>query len=427
MNSNSVEAAREQLLTIFTKGLEAVNGRECVYRDLQENGLPNSRIWIVAIGKAASSMAAGAVQYLDSRDHGCRETPSSLAAGLLITKRGHAAFFDSRLEVLESDHPVPSSSSLEAGQRLVEFVSSVPEDETLLFLISGGTSALVEVLADSVSFEQLEEMNRWLLANPWPIHEINRVRQLVSRIKFGKLLDFINTDDIVQLTISDVADNDLSIIGSGLLVPVIEHAAQHAIELPDWLTQLEDMENRQSTASKTVRKRPKVKHRIIADNARARRAISEFARSHNLAERCNEPVAGEASAVSKRIAKILKQGKPGLYIWGGEIVVELPDNPGRGGRCQHLALQIAENITEFDEIVLLAVGTDGTDGATDVAGALVDSQTILRGNQLGLDSRDALRTADAGSYLEETGDLVDTGPTGTNVMDLLIGLKLADS
>lgn len=426
MNLNSVKQARAQLLTIFTKGLQAVNGRERVYRDLLDHGLPDGRIWVAAIGKAASSMMAGSIEYLDSGNHGDGANESRLAAALVVTKRGHAASFDSRVKVLESDHPVPGARSLEAGQALVDFVSRVPENETLLLLISGGTSALVEVLSDSVTLEQLEELNHWLLANPWPIHEINRVRQLVSNIKYGKLLNFINTRKIIQLTISDVAGNDLSTIGSGLLVPATEESSHHAIELPDWLKQLEAVKYRQLIKDESVKKGSDVEHRIIADNAMARRAVAEYVESLELTVFCNEPIAGEVTVVSQHITKVLEQGKPGLYVWGGEVVVDLPADPGKGGRCQHLALQVAERICRYKDIVLLAAGTDGTDGPGDVAGALVDSQTTQRGNLLGLDSRDELRRANAGFYLDETGDLVDTGPTGTNVMDLVIGLKLAD-
>ncbi len=417
MNSLRTKQAREQLLTIFAIGLEAVKGRSCVAQFLSQNRLPTQRAWVVAIGKAASGMMSGASDFFDLPEHGSR-----LIEGLVITKQGHSAVTDvSRITIIESDHPVPTQRSLDAGQQLVEFVKRVPENDTLLFLISGGTSSLVEVLPESVSIEQLAALNHLLLSNPWSIDEINRIRQSVSCIKNGKLLGAIKTPHCVQLTISDVADNDLSIIGSGLLVKGTKRYSDNAFELPDWVKR---MQANCSISSGPLPPGHRVEHKIIADNAQARKAIEQFAFSNDLDLIVNKTIDGEVSTASKMIATTLKEGSPGLYVWGGETVVNLPEKPGRGGRCQSLALSIAEEIDQHNDTVLLAIGTDGTDGPGDVAGALIDGLTIQRGLQFGLDSRKELLRANAGEYLEETGDLIDTGPTGTNVVDLIIGLKL---
>lgn len=417
MNLKSIKQAREQLLTIFSKGLEAVNGHRCVARYLSQNKLPTDKVWVVAIGKAAGSMMSGARECLDSA-----QSVTELVSALVITKQGHGvAFNDKRITLIESDHPVPTQRSLDAGRDLVEYVKQVPETDSLLFLISGGTSALVEVLSEQVSIKQLDSLNRLLLSNPWPIDAINRVRQSVSCIKNGKLLDGIKTPHCIQLTISDVPNNDLSIIGSGLLVKGTTQYSDSAIVIPDWVAQ---MQVDCSIASDPVRTNHQVEHKIVADNILARKTIERFISSIDLDLVVNETIDGEVAVVSKKIAATLKGGRAGVYVWGGETVVNLPEHPGQGGRCQSLALQVAEEIDQRDDIVLLAIGTDGTDGPGDSAGALVDGLTIQRGLQLGLDSQKELLRANAGHFLEETGDLIDTGPTGTNVMDLLIGIKL---
>ena len=312
-------------------------------------------------------------------------------------------------------------------------MKKIPSTDTFLFLVSGGTSSLVEVLPDTemepenqIGENQVQELvalNNFLLSNPWPIDVINKVRQSVSCIKNGKLLDLVSTPYCIQLTISDVANNDLSIIGSGLLAKGAEPLAEINIDLPDWVKQMQA--RCIDTDEKSTSGQQHVEHRIIADNAKARQAIMDYAAAHNLPVIINETIEGELATASERITSSLVNGDAGLYVWGGETVVQLPENPGKGGRCQSLALMVAEKIQQHENIVVLAIGTDGSDGPSDAAGALVDARTIQRGLQLSLDSKQALLDANAGYYLAETGDLIDTGPTGSNVMDLVIAVKLA--
>ena len=418
MNSKMIMHVREQLLKIFSIGLDAVNGRRCVYQDLTQNPLPGRRVWVAAIGKAAHSMMLGACDYFNS----VYGDTAELVSGLVITKPGHGVTFDTEnIVLIESDHPIPTDRSLEAGQRLLEFVTQVPDSDCLLFLISGGTSALVEVLPVGTTLEQLNKLNQWLLSNPWSIDQINQVRQSVSCIKKGKLLDYINTPHVLQLTISDVVSNDLSVIGSGLLVSETTKPANVPIPLPGWVKQMQGIcaENTRTTPGNVH-----VEHRIIADNARAREAIETDAATLGLITRLNTTFEGDVDAAGRMIANTLINGEPGIYIWGGETVIDLPDNPGQGGRSQSLALLLAQAIDQHNDIVLLAAGSDGSDGPTDVAGAMIDGMTIERGKLSDLNSQFALSRANAGAYLEETGDLIDTGPTGTNVMDLVIGIKL---
>jgi len=428
MNTQSIKQAKEQLLTIFTSALDAVNGRTSVCHFLEQNLLPTEKVWVAAVGKAANSMMLGVTNYLQTTGSAAR-----LTAALVIGKQGHSiSFNEPSITVIEADHPVPSLRSLEAGRRLVDFVKQIPETDTFLFLISGGASSLVEVLPqidtsqeDHIQSDQLrhlQALNQLLLSNPWPINVINKVRQSVSCIKNGKLLTQIHTPHCIQLTISDVANNDLSIIGSGLLVQGTDPYSVIDIALPDWVQQMQAYCMSVNTQSPLDEQH--VVHEIIADNAKARQAIANYANSIGLQLVVNETIEDEVNVVSKQIATTLTKGSPGLYVWGGETVVNLPENPGKGGRCQSLALYIAEEIKDHHDIVVLAIGTDGSDGPGEVAGALIDGMTIQRGLQLGLDSNKELADANAGYYLGETGDLIDTGPTGTNVMDLVIALKL---
>ena len=162
---------------------------------------------------------------------------------------------------------------------------------------------------------------------------------------------------------------------------------------------------------------------LVASNRMLRDEACRLAEGRGLVVRRNEAVTGDAAEQGRIIAAQLNDGAAGLYVWGGETVVTLPATPGRGGRCQHLALAAARELAGCAKIALLAAGTDGSDGPGEVAGALIDGWSIQRGRDAGKDPGAALLLADAGSFLHASGDLLDTGPTGTNVMDLILGLK----
>ncbi len=419
MNPKQVTTVRNQLLTMFSIALSAVDGQHCTKAFFVSNPLSTRNVRAVAIGKAAAGMMQGAISGLGDK----------LRSGLVITKQGYShGQFDQRITQIESDHPIPSERSLLAGQQLVSFIEQVKGNELLLMLISGGTSSLVEVLDEKIKLQQLEKLNDWCMSQPFSISQINAMRKSISKIKDGRLLNYINSEHVLQLTISDVEGNDLSVIGSGLLV-VNDHSEEkprisEAMPLPEWLSFLIRTE---PEMQKSMQKMPtKIQHHILADNQRAREAISERAKSINLPVQINQEIYLELIQAADLISKNLIDGEPGLYIWGGECVLTLPDKPGQGGRCQSLALAIAEYINGLDIVVLVA-GTDGSDGPGEAAGALIDGQTISRGLELGLDASEELQKANAGYYLSETGDLIDTGPTDTNVMDLIIALKYTNS
>ena len=391
---------RRALRRILDAALAAVNGRRAVARTLAAT--PNEGpVHVVAIGKAAGAMLAGAGET------------RQVERGLLITKQGHAPDDARRwpgVEVIESGHPVPDGDSLRAGRALLDFLARTPPGARLLFLISGGASSLVEVLPDHLSLKDLQKANDWLLGSGLDIQAMNAVRRRLSRIKGGQLRRFLDDRPTRCLLISDVPGDDPAVIGSGLLVAP---STETLPALPGWLSELIREPGMTDVADVTVE--------VIACNADARSAARDEARRLGYPVVLHdEAITGDALAATQRL---LAEACSGVTIWGGETTLDLPTHPGRGGRNQSMALAAARSIDGRPGTWFLAAGTDGTDGPTDDAGALVDGETVNRGKEAGLDAADCLERADAGRFLAASGDLIRTGPTGTNVMDLYLVLN----
>jgi len=398
---------RSILLSVYQAGLDRVHGREAVRSYLSEQELQQG-IHVVAIGKAACAMAQGAMDVFGEQAGGV----------LVITKTGHLEDLCAQegIECIEADHPVPDERSLEAGQGLLRFLSDHSQGP-FLFLISGGASSLVEVLPDGIGLEQLRELTRWLLSSGLPIQAMNRIRRSLSCIKGGKLLNHLEDVALSQvLLISDVMGDDLAAIGSGLLYPIGSdiNPDELPVSIQSWWQPCE-----------VIRSDRHIPHIVVASLDQAMEAAADAARAYGFSVTLHEDkLEGDAALTGKELALRLKNElEPGIHIWGGETTVALPEHPGRGGRNQHLALSAALELDGAAGLYLLAAGTDGTDGPTEDAGALVDGGTLERGKLEGRVAADHLATADAGTYLDISGDLISTGPTGTNVMDLVICLK----
>lgn len=355
----------------------------------------------------------------------CDALGDRCVGGILITKTGHLnrerlATFG--IEPLVGGHPVPTAGSLVAGARLIAALRETPRDATVLCLISGGASSLAEAPIQGFGLKELERMNRWLLGSGLPIDAVNRVRKSVSRIKGGGLLHSLADRAVRCLAISDVPGDDPGVIGSGLLVPdpgLTETVAD--LDLPAWLAGWV----RRGLIERGAMPRAGPAVELVATLDEAKTAVARAAAAEDLPCRLHETfIAGDATQCGQTLARALLDGPPGLHIWGGETTVRLPATPGRGGRNQHLALAAAIEITGRNDCLLLSAGTDGTDGPTEDAGALVDSGTVERAELAGFNARESLARADAGRLLEASGDLICTGPTGTNVMDLMLGLKM---
>lgn len=397
---------REVLLEIYQQALTAVHGRACVRAFLQRHPL-TSPVHVIAIGKAACSMVQGAYDVL------------RIENAFIVTKRDHVEPLP--WPVLEAGHPLPDEQSIAAGQDLLDFVGALPSDANVLVLLSGGTSALVELLPEGVSLAQLRELNTWLLASGLEIASMNWYRKQLSRIKGGRLARLLAPRSVLCLAISDVPHDDPAAIGSGLLVadsrqPVISAAPTNLLKAL------------KSSPAAPVADDPcfrNVQFEIIARLDDAKRAAAQAARELGYAAKLHaEFVKDDALVAGKRLARTLMAAPKGeIQIWGGETTIKLPAVPGRGGRNQSLALAAAQTLAGSEQVWFLSAGTDGSDGPGWDAGALVDGGTVMRGEEQGLNVVEALASANAGTFLEASGDLIETGPTGTNVMDLMLGLR----
>ncbi len=410
------QRARADLTGIFNAGLARVRGREAVHEYFAAHPPPPAPVHLVAVGKAASAMAAGALDVLQER----------VVGGLVITKHGHVDDDLARhpdVRCIESDHPVPGAASLEAGAALLDCLGSwARPGNRFLFLLSGGASSLVEVLAGGLRPDGLERLTRDLLENGLDIARMNTVRRAVSRIKGGRLAPYLNGCPALNLLISDVPGDDPGVVGSGLLTPVRETFSPDDYPAPVAAA----LQNIRAVPVPEESAFAAIETHIIARLADARQAC--LRRAGALGYDAANPadfLDGDAGDTALEVCRRLCEGRRGVLILGGETLMQLPENPGRGGRNQHLALSAATAIQGRDDVFLLAAGTDGTDGPTDAAGGLVDGGTVARGEHAGLSAADCLARADSGTFLEAAGDLVITGPTGTNVMDLVIGLKTA--
>jgi glycerate 2-kinase len=404
---------RQQLFAIYQATLESVQGVACTRHALRQQNIEGP-VAIVAIGKAAASMMEGAITELDDQ----------VQDVLIITKKGHCFSGDSitrKFRCIEAGHPVPDQRSLDAGQDLMSFLDQQPHNVTLLFLISGGSSALVELLPSAISLADWQRVNEWLLASGLDIEQMNRVRIAMSSIKGGRLAKHLEDRKVINLMISDVPGDRPYIIGSGLLSPWPK-SMRSLPRLPSWIEQL--LEGQQPLPAESDKCFEFVETQVIATNRDAVHAAGQAARKAGYQVKIHEKlIQGDAATTGRELARQLQNAKPGIYIWGGETTVKLPPNPGIGGRNQHLALAAAMELRGNDHCWLLAAGTDGTDGPTDYAGALVDGRTVEKGMAAGLTPEEALASADAGRFLATSHDLIETGPTGTNVMDLIIGLN----
>jgi hydroxypyruvate reductase len=370
---------------------------------------------VIGIGKAAGAMTLGTARVLDER----------LRSALVITKSAHepnGLAGRPTVRILESSHPIPDARSLRAGAALEEYVRGLPRRAQVLCLVSGGASSLVEVPAAGVTLELLEAFNEWALGSGLPIEAINALRARLSKLKNGGLRRLLASRHVLALMVSDVPRDDPAVIGSGLLHARRAQGGWPA-SAPPLPAKLQRLLSRQ--AARAVAGAPAVPVRIVASHHHARTAAARRARALGFEVREHRTrYSGDAGLLARRFARcMLRRGPGSLDVWSGESTVKLPEAPGRGGRNQHLALCAARLLDGHPEISLLAAGTDGVDGNSEDAGALVDGATIARGTALGLDADASLAAADAGRYLETCGALVHTGPTSTNVGDLVLACR----
>jgi glycerate 2-kinase len=424
----STRRLRSQALSIFKAALRAADPADAVVRYLKKRDLARfRRIYVVGAGKAGASMARAAESVLGRR----------ITAGLVNVKDGHLAKVR-RIELNECGHPVPDERGVEGSKRIAAIAEAAEAGDLVLCLISGGASALLPLPAAPITLAEKQEVTRLLLQSGANIHEINAVRKHISRIKGGQLARLAAPADVEALLLSDVIGDDLDVIGSGPAAPDASTFASAVAILRRfgiWKRTPRAMcERLESGTRGEIPETPEpadpifqnVRNIVIGSNrlaldAAARKARELGFRTLILAS----GIQGETRDVARMHAaiarEILEAGNPlkppACIITGGETTVTIKGD-GLGGRNQEFVLAAAVDIAGLENVVVFSAGTDGTDGPTDAAGAIADGDTLRR-------APDALRylaANDSYHYFQPLGDLVITGPTNTNVMDVRIVL-----
>ena len=442
------EQHRQHLAALRAAALRAVDPYAAVQRNLSARDLESfERVFIVGAGKAGVAMARAATEIAGDKLAG-----GAVSVPYLPSPSGRGAGGEGEpVTFITGGHPLPGEGSLAAGRAIAELLAHTTPRDLVLALISGGGSALMELPKAGLSLSDLQTTNHQLLKCGATIHEFNTVRRALSQIKGGGLLRLAHPARVLGLILSDVVGNDLSIIASGPTV-----AADVIADVADGLrrtTTLAIVEKYQLQSAlpphvlttlqhESVTSVPEsaAENRLIASNRLAGEAAAQAARELGFAaEFLGDDWQGEAREVGQRFAERLTappdpsllsrrelpsgEGGRGVraVIAGGESTVTVR-GPGKGGRNQEVALAAAIAIEGQPNLVISTFATDGVDGPTDAAGATVTGQTVARARALGLDPQTSLDHNDAYTFFAALGDLVLTGPTGTNVNDLLFGL-----
>jgi len=392
--------------------------------------LPEGRLICLAAGKGAAAMAASAERhYLD----GLKLEPSRLV-GIATTRHGHGVP-TRRIRVIEAGHPVPDEAGLKAADETLRLAAEANAGDLLLVLLSGGGSANWIAPAEGVSFAQKQQVNRALLRSGAPIGEMNVVRKHLSRIKGGRLARAgQRAAAIVTLAISDVPHDDPSAIASGPTVPDPTTLADARAIVAKYDLAVDDAVRRALDDPRNESCKPgdpafaRARFELIARPSASHEAAVKIARDAGYETvALGADLEGEAREVAARHATMALQaraeGRRIAILSGGELTVTVRGN-GRGGPNQEYALALASLLKDTPGVAVLAADTDGADGgagsASDPAGAMIDAATFARMKSLGLDPQAYLADNDATGFLSQTGDLLLTGPTLTNVNDVRV-------
>lgn len=402
--------------------LVAVDG-DAVVVDGVSYGLAGGRVLVVGAGKATLSTAAALQRVLGDRIDG----------GLVVVPRGHARPLG-RIEVIEADHPLPTEASLAAARRLTALAGAVKRDDLVLSCFTGGSSALASLPADGVTIDEKHELHRLLVRSGAGIGEVNAVRKHVSGIKGGRLARAMGDARIVNLTVSDVAGGALDAITD----PTVQDTttvddAIAVLRLHDLWDQVAPSVRRHlesAAAASPSLDDVDVRTVVLVDGETACRAMA--ARAEELGHRpivLSTSLEGESREVGATLIDLgresARNGRPFaapcmLLGCGGETTVTIRNGAllGSGGPNQEAALGAALRLASHESVAAAFLDTDGSDGGSGAAGALVDGQSGARAVAAGIDLREALVRHASGSALRKLGDLIVTGPTGTNVNDM---------
>jgi len=393
--------------------------------------LARGRVFVLGVGKAAYPMTRAAWEQVADRAAGC----------LIITKDGYGGPAWPGCTVLHAGHPVPDERSIAAAQAVQSLLRATHANDLVLVLLSGGGSALLTWPVAGVSLADLRAVTQGLLASGATIHEINAVRKHLDQVKGGGLARWAAPAAVVTLVLSDVLGDDLSVIASGPTAPdpstyadawaVLARYGLSAALPPGVRAHLQA--GLAGRAPETAKPGDAVFARaawfVVGSLRHAAEAASQAAAAQGKHTAVLTTVLqGEAREVGRTLAAVLHEmarferpwPRPACIVAGGETTVTLGPNPGRGGRNQELALAAVEPLAGLPRVALVAFATDGTDGPTDAAGAVVTGHTAAHARALGLDPQAFLARHDAYAFFAQTGGLLRPGPTQTNVNDVLL-------
>lgn len=425
---------------IFQAALGAANPRVSMQRHLRRDGenllvnggvydLGQGKIYVVGAGKAAAAMAGAVEEVLGDR----------VSDGVVVVKDGHGVPLR-RIRTHEASHPLPDARGVEGTAAILALLTRTRPEDLVIVLISGGGSALLPAPVEGIALREKQTATGELLASGATIEEINAVRKHCSRLKGGQLARAVQPASCLTLVLSDVIDDPLDVIASGPTVPdpttyedalrVLSRYALHD-RMPASIGRHLEKGSRGE-----VPETPKAgdacfdksRHVIVGNNlesllaARDRAARMGF---HTLL--LTTGLRGESREVARVLAAFLLETRrsghpippPACLLLGGETTVTIRGK-GKGGRSQELALAVAIDIAGAEDCVIFSAGTDGSDGPTEAAGAVADGETCLRAKAAGSDPLRALEDNDAYHFFQDLGDLIQTGPTLTNVMDVTL-------
>jgi len=401
---------RSQADQMIRSALTAVAPDNAVVRALKEADL-TGRIVLVAAGKAAWQMAKAAYDHLGER----------ISAGIVITKYDHVKGPIGDLQCCEAGHPVPDDNSFGSTQAALELVSGLNAEDTVLFLLSGGGSALFE--KPLISGEELQDITGQLLGCGADIVEINTIRKRLSAVKGGRFAQACAPAKVFSVVLSDIIGDPLDMIASGPACPdsstcrdACRIAEKYSLRLSPEAQACLNVETPKTLSYVTTKITGSVRElcKAAADSAREL-GYTPVVLTDQLT--CQAKEAGSFLASIARTQ--YGNGKKLAFLAGGETVVRLTGS-GKGGRNQELALAAAAGIDGLEKTCIFSLGSDGTDGPTDAAGGYVDGKTAELLRQAGVDIHEVLANNDAYHALEKTGGLIITGPTGTNVNDVAV-------
>ena len=433
-------SSRADAVRIFKASLRAADPAEAILRqvrvkdDVLAAGRRRyplgkfERIFVIGAGKAGASMAQAVERLVGKR----------ITAGLMNVKYGHIAPVR-RIALNECGHPIPDANGIQGAERIARIAGDTTAHDLVICLISGGASALLPLPVEDVTLEDKQRVTEILLACGANIHEMNCLRKHLSRIKGGQLAALAYPARVLTLILSDVIGDNLDVIGSGATVPDASTFAdaRDVLDKYDLWNQvpgsvakhLEDAARETPKPGDAVFSR--VQNLLVGSNRLAVDAAAQQARTLGYRTLIlSTLIQGETSDVARMHAAIALEAAasghpirpPACIVSGGETTVTLRDDHGLGGRNLEFALAAAIDISGSPQITILSAGTDGTDGPTDAAGAIVDGHTVARAASLGFPAADYLARNDSYRFFEACGGLIKTRPTNTNVADVRLML-----